>query len=177
MTAAGSGVIFSEKQRFLQKWVWILVVLMLIGVWVMSILWFGSDDKQHSLSSDIIVIVSWVLVGVGIPVLFLTMKLETEVRADALYVRFFPFHLQPRKFTWPDISKSEARRYDPLREYGGWGIRWGRGGRAYNVSGDRGLQLVLKDGKRWLIGSQKADELAAAVERAMGSHGQRGVSA
>ncbi len=56
-------------------------MLLLIGVWVMSILWFGSDDKQHSLSSDIIVIVSWVLVGVGIPVLFLTMKLETEVRA------------------------------------------------------------------------------------------------
>lgn len=176
MTTTGSGVTFEETQRFIQRWLWILVVLLMIAVWVMSILWFGSETKQRSLSSDIIVIVSWVLVGACIPVLLLVMKLETEVRRDGLYVRLFPFHLEFRRFAWPDVKESRARRYNPIREYGGWGIRWGRGGRAYNMRGDRGLQLVMKDGKRWLIGSQRADELAAAVDKAMGLTGERSAS-
>jgi hypothetical protein len=37
---------------------------------------------------------------------------------------------------------------------------------AYNVRGDRGVQLVLRDGRRVLIGSQRADELAKAIAEA-----------
>jgi TATA-box binding protein (TBP) (component of TFIID and TFIIIB) len=50
-----------------------------------------------------------------------------------------------------------------LLEYGGWGIKYGRKGKAYNVSGNRGVQLVFKDGKQLLIGSQRAEELAEAI--------------
>jgi hypothetical protein len=176
MAVAGDGVLFSERQRFLQTWVWALVMVVVIGVWAMALMQFVFDRPEDpSLANDIIVIVAWALAGVGIPVLFLVMRLETEVRGDGLYVRFFPFHLNPRKFAWADIAESRARRYDALREYGGWGIRWGKGGRAYNISGDRGLQLVLKDGKRWLIGSQKADELAAAAELAMTPQTGKGI--
>jgi hypothetical protein len=39
-------------------------------------------------------------------------------------------------------------------EYGGWGIKYGKMGKAYNVSGNRGVQLEFTDGKRLLIGSQ-----------------------
>ena len=35
---------------------------------------------------------------------------------------------------------------------------------AYNVSGDRGVELTLKDGRRVMLGSQRADELAAVIE-------------
>ena len=49
---------------------------------------------------------------------------------------------------------------------GGWGFRWGSSGRAYNLRGNRGVQLTLADGGRLLLGSQRADELAAAIEEA-----------
>ncbi len=66
-----------------------------------------------------------------------------------------------------DIGSCEPRTYRPLREYGGWGVRWaGKRGTAWNAHGNRGAQLVLCDGKRLLIGSQRAEELAAAIERA-----------
>jgi hypothetical protein len=39
---------------------------------------------------------------------------------------------------------------------------------AYNVSGNRGVQLELVSGKRILIGSQQAEELAAAIEAVSG---------
>jgi hypothetical protein len=64
----------------------------------------------------------------------------------------------------------EARTYRPILEYGGWGIRYSPFGQgcAYNVSGNRGVQLELADGQRILIGSQRAEELARAIGEAKG---------
>jgi len=54
-----------------------------------------------------------------------------------------------------------------MREFGGWGIRTsGDGGRAYNAYGNMGVQLVLTDGKRVLVGTQRAEELLAALRLA-----------
>ena len=61
------------------------------------------------------------------------------------------------------MSQYQTRQYKPIREYGGWGIRYGRGGKAYNVSGNKAVQLVLKNGKRLLIGSQRPDKLVEAI--------------
>ena len=64
----------------------------------------------------------------------------------------------------------EARTYRPLLEYGGWGIRYAPFGKgwAYNVHGSQGVQLELTNGKRILIGSQRAEELARAIGEAKG---------
>jgi len=90
------------------------------------------------------------------------------VRDDGVYIRFHPIHRAFRGFLWQEIESLEARTYRPIREYGGWGIRFGAGGKAYNVSGNRGLQLTFRGGrtKHVLIGSQRAEELAMAVESA-----------
>lgn len=61
------------------------------------------------------------------------------------------------------IRHSEVRTYSPLKEYGGWGIRYGSNGKAYNVSGNQGVQLEFRDGKRLLVGSQLPLELLNAL--------------
>jgi hypothetical protein len=38
-------------------------------------------------------------------------------------------------------------------------LRYFKNKRAYNVSGDKGLQLILKNGKKLLSGTQKGREL------------------
>ena len=90
-------------------------------------------------------------------------ELRVEVRDDALYVRLFPLTREHR-FAWDALLRCEARTYRPILEYGGWGVRCSRAGKAYNVSGNRGVQLELRDGTRLLIGSRRADELAAAIQ-------------
>ena len=100
--------------------------------------------------------------------LFLAMRLVTEVRGDGLHVRFFPFHLRPLVFRPGELRSWEAVTYSPLWEYGGWGIRYGPKGKAYNVSGNRGVMLTFRDGRRHLVGSQKPEELAAALDRVAG---------
>jgi hypothetical protein len=98
--------------------------------------------------------------------LVLGASLRTEVRADGLYVRFAPFHRRERRLGWEEIASAEARTYRPLLEYGGWGLRGWKANRAFNVSGNRGVQLVLKNGDRLLLGSQRAEELERAIAAA-----------
>jgi hypothetical protein len=81
--------------------------------------------------------------------------------------RFRP--LTRRVIPIADIESAQARSYGALRAYGGWGIRGLDGQRAYSVSGDRGVELDLADGRKVLIGSQRADELARAISAAQGS--------
>jgi hypothetical protein len=59
------------------------------------------------------------------------------------------------------LTKSYVRQYSPIAEYGGWGLRLGLFGKgqAYNVSGDKGLQLEFTTGQRLLIGTNKPEEL------------------
>jgi len=164
--------IFQERQRFTQKWILVLVSILALGTWGMALVRFAFHrPKESGALEDTLMILTWIVVGVGIPYLFLAMQLTTEVRGDGLYLRYAPFHRCPRVFHWEELSRFQARRYRPLREYGGWGIRWGPAGRAYNVRGDRGVQLVFKDGRRLMVGSQRAEELEEAMRRASGEPG------
>lgn len=108
-----------------------------------------------------------VVLSLGIAVLFWVSRLEIEVRPDDIAVRFFPFHLDWRRLPAKELNECYARRYRPIREYGGWGIRYGWHGRAYNMSGHEGVQLVFKNGRRLLLGSQQPQELEAAIRSTM----------
>jgi hypothetical protein len=101
------------------------------------------------------------------PFLFLSARLHTQVTRDGIRARFRPFHLRYRTWDFNDIHEIHPRRYAPIAEYGGWGIRWGPAGWAYNVSGDQGIQLVLHSGKRILLGTRQPHDFIAAVERAL----------
>jgi hypothetical protein len=120
--------------------------------------------------SNTIILIIWLLSCILFPVFFYKLKLITEVRKDGLHIRFFPFHLTFKKMPLGKLKKHEVRTYNPISEYGGWGIKWGPGGKAYNVSGNRGLQLEFIDEKRLLIGSHKPEQLDTAVRALCNDH-------
>jgi hypothetical protein len=155
-------VVFREVQRF-SLWLRLFFVAsMLFGVTIMVYAKATSGSLREPL--PILVTAGLTFLLLGLAVFFFTMRLETEVRPDGIYFRFFPMQIHYKKLTPGELVDCYARQYRPILEYGGWGIRCGfRGGRAYNVSGDRGVQLVLGDGRQLLIGSQKSDQLAEAI--------------
>ena len=165
-----SELIYREEQRFPLWFRWLLALSMIFAI-VLSIFSLPeilSDQSLPDIPPTIPIVIVGICVPIAIAVLFLLLKLETEVRPDGLYVRFFPFHIHFKRFAAKDLSEYYARRYRPIIEYGGWGIRWSlRKGRAYNVSGNKGVQLVFKSGKRLLIGSQRAEELEEAIRSIM----------
>ena len=164
-----NDLIFREVQAFGPTLRWLLIVLMALSVVIFAIgLWGTITDPQ---TSDTLAEVLLSMVAMAIPIaavaLIFVTKLETEVRTDALYVRLYPLHIRYRIFTPQDLTEHYPRTYKPIREYGGWGIRcsFTGKGRAYNISGNKGVQLVLTNGKKLLIGSQKPDDFAAAIDQ------------
>ncbi len=75
---------------------------------------------------------------------------------------------------WDRIARVEARDYSPFRDYGGWGIRIGPRGWAYNVSGSQGIELTFTAGHRILIGTRDPEGFMRAVEQARNEYRQRG---
>ncbi len=162
---------FREEQKFQQIWVWFIVLGIAALMWystyrqIIQRRPFGSRPAP-----DTLMIIFWLLFGVGLPALIFSIRLITEVRDDAIYIRFFPIHFSFHKISFDELQSFEVRKYNALREYGGWGIRYGPQGKAYNVGGNRGVQLVLQDGKRILIGSQRPEEFLAALQSEHARH-------
>ena len=95
----------------------------------------------------------WVLVALS-DWAMASIQMVTEIHPDGILVYCKPFRFLRRKFQWGAIDRMYARTYSPLADYGGWGIRRGKSGLAYNMRGRQGVQLELKDGPNVLIGTQ-----------------------
>lgn len=154
---------FYEVQRFRQPLLMILVVGLAGLSWYAFITQiihktaFGSNPAP-----DAIVWMIWAIFGLLFPLIFLSLRMTTELMSDGLRIRFVPFYR--RSILLGEIQSFEVREYSAIREYGGWGVRFSpKHGTAYNVSGNRGVQLVLISGKRVLIGSQDPERLANAL--------------
>lgn len=140
---------FQEVQRFRQPWIWALLggiaLLMLV---LGPVTWGG------------------LAIVVVIAGLVYSLRLQTEVRADGVYLKMWPLHRSFRHIAWSEIERYEARQYGPIREFGGWGIRWAPGKLAYNVSGDRGVWIERTDGSAVLVGSQHVEAFVRAIDEA-----------
>ena len=78
-------------------------------------------------------------------------------------IRFRRFHPKWVVFGFESIQKVDATTYNSLKDYGGWGIRSGRKGKEYNVSGNKGALLTLKDRKAFLMGSKNYQALCSVI--------------
>jgi len=157
---------FEEIQRFTQIWIWIV----LIGVSIAIILQVPlsvihkSGNEPMTVSNALIIIFSLVFV-IGINALFYFARLTTRISDQEIQITFRPFINKPKTFRWDEIKEAYVRKYKPIWEYGGWGIRYRWNGKAFSTSGNQGLQLMFKSGKKILIGTHKPDELASYLKK------------
>ncbi|MDS0294923.1 DUF6141 family protein [Halogeometricum luteum] len=144
--------LFREVQQFRQPWVWALlggVALLMLALGPLA--WSGL-----------------IVVGAVAGLLY-GLRLETEVRPDGIYVKMWPLHRSARRIAWADVERCETTEYSPLREFGGWGIRWAPGKVAYNVRGNRGVWIERTNERDVLVGSQRPEALLEAIEEAVPS--------
>lgn len=160
-----SNTTFHEEQQFRQTWVWVILVIPTIILWYIAIqeLVFGNTVGNSNMSKEML-FAFWFGFGVLFPFFFYKLKLITQVRQNGLYVKFVPIHFSFKKVPLDNLKKHYVCTYNPIGEYGGWGIKYGKNGKVYNVSGDRGVQLEFMDRKNLLIGSQKQEQLDGAIE-------------
>lgn len=51
--------------------------------------------------------------------LFINFRLDTIIKRDRIYVRFFPFNITFKHYNWNNLTKSFVRQYTAISEYGG----------------------------------------------------------
>lgn len=163
-----STKLFAERQRFKQWWVW-LILAGINGLFLYAVITQvigGESFGTNPMSNTGLLITALFLILFTL--FFLNIRLDTEINKEGIAVRFFPFQLKFRHYNWNTIDKCYVRKYSPITEYGGWGIRLGLfgKGRALNVSGNIGLQLEFNDGKKLLIGTNKPKELTEVLNSA-----------
>ena len=72
-----------------------------------------------------------------------------------------------------EIAEVAVPAFDPLRDFGGWGVRRGLFGDfagvwAFNLA-NSGVLVRTSKGKRYLIGTDQPERLAAALNAARGA--------
>ena len=155
--------VFKEEQRFRQVWLMVLLgfsLLVPVGLIIKKYIKDNTSMTTNEFLGSLIGIIASVL-------LIFIFKLSTRIDEKGIHYQFFPFHFSMKTLLWSEITKAEVRTYDPIGEYGGWGLRYSfnkKKGNAVNVSGDIGIQLTLKNGKKLLIGTQKKEAVSRVLK-------------
>lgn len=169
-TMEKAKLLFSEVQRFSLMLTMPFVILFVVAIgleghMILRPILEGSEDPWPGWALPVSIL--GIMLNIFVSLVLVCAKLETRLESDGLYVRFFPLHWKFRKINFDDITLIYPRTYQPLSEFKGYGIRISKHGRAYNVSGNRGVQLEFTNGHRLLVGSQKADDLTTILQEAV----------
>ena len=156
-----SEILYTETQR-IKNWLWFLILAFIsIGVYATI-----KDLTLQTLTTHSFNLVILIALPLFVIVFISLLKLETQITQHGIYVKFFPFHFQFKFYSWHDILFIDVLTYKPLLEYGGWGLRWSikGNGKAYTMSGNVGLKLVLRNNNQLLIGTSNATELQTIID-------------
>ncbi|MFP4470517.1 MAG: hypothetical protein ACLFPE_07525 [Bacteroidales bacterium] len=160
-----SKALFKESQKFKQKWVIAVIAIPLsLAVWgiIQQVILgkpFGNNPAPD-LALILFLVVPLLLLG-----FYFMLTLYTRIDREGIRYRFAPIHRTDRLIKWESVDMVHVRKYKPIAEYGGWGFRKGRSGKALNTKGNWGLQIVFKDGKKLLLGTQKPEELERVLDK------------
>lgn len=151
---------FEEKQPFHKNsMIWVGIIGMVPPI----IIEVSNALKERSGSFEDVALI--IFIETLVFTFLFTGRLEIKLDEHGVHYRLFPFHLKTRFIAWDQISTAAVRKYDPLGEYWGWGIKGSRKNRAINIAGDIGLQLVLKNGRKLLIGTLQKEKMEEVIEK------------
>ena len=156
---------FVEEQRFRQ--IWLIIVLSFLTIVPIATI-TKNYLKENTTISTKAFLITIVILLFSIAIIFL-FKLKTRIDEKGIHYQFFPLHFSVKTIYWHQISKAYVRSYKPISEFGGWGLRGGfffnKGKeKAINVSGDIGIQLILKNGEKLLIGTNNKENAKRVLE-------------
>ena len=158
-----SDRLFYEKQRFPLRRIGIALSMppcVMLGLLIWQVV-LGHPWGKNPMSNANVV--GWTVFIWALYVRLITVQLVIEVRDEKLVVAMRGLW-RSRRISLADIQSAETVSFDPERDYGGYGIRSSREGKAYIASGHQGVRLKLTNGV-FVVGSQRSDELAGLLRR------------
>ena len=160
---------YAEENKFLNGYLNYVFIIPLI---MFLIFYYYTPDIEPS--NDIFPLIIVTITLAFIPLMF--GKMTTIVQYDNLIVSFGYIGLIKKEIALSNIQESEIVDFNPLKQFGGWGIKIGK----YNdkktllfaLSGDKGFLVKLKEQIRYygrgvdqiIIGSKQPEKLYEAIQ-------------
>ncbi len=154
--------IFRERQNPVQRHTYIALIVppcIMVGLVVWQVVLGHTWGKKPMTNGSLI---GWTVFVWLIYLRLVTVRMTTEVRAGKIVVAM--------RGLWPartiplaGVKAAQQVVYDPVADYGGYGIRSNRSGKAYIARGTEGVKVELTTGGSVLLGSQRSRELVAAI--------------
>lgn len=115
----------------------------------------------------------WISLPALLAIAWLFSSLTIEITGRELRWRFGPGLIRKR-VPLADITAAEPVKTNFLA---GWGIHWSRFGWLYNVSGFDAVAVTLRGGKRFALGTDEPQALAARLTEAVQRNASAGFKA
>jgi hypothetical protein len=93
------------------------------------------------------------------------IKLHVTINTEGITYKYPPFHIKPKQMPWANIESAELMKINPLKEFGGWGLRYGKLGAAYTTRGRYILHIVQKTGKPINLTIAQPEKFIAATSQ------------
>ncbi|MFY7670163.1 hypothetical protein ACOSP6_03675 [Tenacibaculum sp. MEBiC06402] len=154
--------VFKEEQRFTQAWIIVVLIMSSIVPLVLFIRAYTNNEMslRQVIFASSLILISFLFIFV--------FKLSTRIDQKGVHYKFSPIHFSYKLIRWTEMQDVYTRKYDAISEYGGWGCKGGifwkkENGVAFNISGDEGLQIITKEGKKILIGTQQITKVHQCI--------------
>jgi hypothetical protein len=140
--------------------------------WVHMMIWPGILMLIGGVA--MMLVPGWLMRGSGLATIFgglLTILFAGGFRfvlhQHGLEVQFGTLSIPVKRIPKEEIESFELQEYNALADFGGWGLRWGRGNTtAYILSGDVGI-LVRTPKRNYLIGASQSRAFYSALDQLM----------
>ena len=158
--------LFHEEQSLRQPRLLILtaippVAMLLLAIWQVGL---GHPWGKQPMSNG--GIVGWTIFLWLIYFRLISVKLVTDVLPNELSVAMRGLWRSYR-ISLAAVQSVRVVTFDPVKEWGGYGIRSTARGKAFIARGNQAVELELKKGGVVLVSSNRSGELAQALEQQM----------
>jgi hypothetical protein len=166
-TDPGENTTYREIQYYRQRWILLLLMAAAAISWYsfLNLILFKDPGSNNLLPASISILL-WVIFGLLIPALLYVTRLVTELVMDELRIQFRPF--SNRSIYYSDIKSVNLLDEFPPENRGFLNIQIGHGNPpGFFISEKKGVEILLKNGGKILLGSDNPGGLAKAIRRQM----------
>lgn len=158
----------SKELQYRERTLWAGWVYMTLWGAVLLVVFAALTGQDDAVPPSLRLPLALGLGAFGAMIHFLLGGLTVEVRRRGLKIHLGTVPLVATRIPYEDIESLESVTYSPLREFGGWGLRFRGDKRAWTARGDRAVVLHCGDGKRIYVGSDRPRRLEARIRTAAG---------
>ena len=160
-----------RERTWAPLWAWLtLGIAFLLSVGTLSYELYGitvlGQSAEDGRAGELALITGGLIVLFAL-IVAVWMCLNVEVRTDHIFISFGLVQLVRKRIWYKDIVSVRPTSYRPLRDFGGWGIKW-RGKRtAWTIRGNQAVKVTLQSGKEVYVGSRFPQRLEERIRTAM----------